>query len=227
MPFFIIVLLSLAAWFAGLNEIISFNGMRAYQHTLEAFILEHYFLSLLGFFLLYVTAVSFSIPVATVLTLSGGLLFGQWVGTASVVLAATCGACIVFLTARLASKAVIQEKAGPWLKKMQKGFQDNALSYLLTLRLIPIFPFVAINLGAAVFQIPFKIFFWGTLIGIIPGSFIYVSMGVALRAVIQTPDFTPSLVLEPKILFALIGLGILSLLPVVYKYFHSKSKKAR
>ena len=98
------------------------------------------------------------------------------------------------------------------------------MSYLLTLRLIPIFPFVAVNLAAALFQIPFKTFAFGTFLGIIPGSFVYVSMGVALQEVIQKPDFSPRIVLDPKILIALTGLGILSFLPVLYKRF-KKNKR--
>lgn len=226
-PLVIILFFSLVAWFMGLNQFISIDSLRIHQAELQNLIEHHFILFVLAFSSLYIIAVGLSIPIATALTLAGGFFLGQSMGTLIVVLSATLGACLVFASAKLASEDILREKAGPWLKKMQAGFRENAFSYLLTLRLIPLFPFVAINFAAAIFQISFQTFFWGTLIGIIPGSWIYVSIGVALREVISSPDFSLSLVIEPKILGALIGLGLLSLLQVVYKYFHAKSKKAR
>lgn len=222
LPLFILICLSLLAWSLGLQHYLSFDVLKTHQQELEAYITSHLLLSILIYMTIYIAIVSLSIPGATFMTLTGGFLFGQWAGTGSTVIAATLGASILFLSARLASQDLIARKAGPFIAKMQKGFQENALSYLLTLRLIPLFPFVAINLVAAFLQISFPIFFFGTLIGIIPGTFIYISIGVGLREVIQQPNFSPHVILEPKILMALGGLGILSLLPVLYKWLQKK-----
>ncbi|GAB4164112.1 MAG: VTT domain-containing protein [Rickettsiaceae bacterium] len=222
MPLLMILGLSITAWILDLHHYLSFETFKAHQKSLEQFIANHRVVSLFLYGATYIAVVTLSLPAATFMTLAGGFLFGQWVGTSVVVTAATIGACFFFLIARMASSDLLSKKAGGFATKMQKGFQENALSYLLTLRLIPIFPFVAVNLAAAFFQVPLKIFALGTFFGIIPGSLVYVSMGVALREVIQKPDFSPGLILDPKILLAFIGLGILSLLPVFYRHLKKK-----
>lgn len=170
----------------------------------------------------YIALVGLSIPGATFMTLTGGFLFGQLVGTGLVVVSATIGATILFISTKMASEDFLSRKAGPWVDKMKAGFQEDAFYYLLTLRLIPIFPFVAINLVAAVFQISLQTFIVGTFIGIIPGSFVYVSIGNALKDVILTSNLTPKIILEPKAMIALVGLGILSLLPILYQRFSNR-----
>lgn len=221
-PLLLIIFISLTLWVIGLHHYLNFDSLRIYQQDLQTFVMNHLILALLIYSLLYITIVGLSLPVATFMTLLGGFLFGQVLGTIVVVISATLGATILFLAMRSASESYIQEKAGPWLQKMKKGFQENALYYLWTLRLIPLFPFVAVNLAAAVLQIPLRTFFWGTLIGIIPGSFVYVSIGNGLKDVIQEPNFSPKIILQPHILIGFIGLGILSLLPVLYKKYHQK-----
>lgn len=210
-----IILFSLTAWFFNLHHYLNFEMLKKHQKILDLFTKEHQLISVLTYFGLYILVVSFSIPGAAFMTVSGGFLFGQIIGTSTTVVAATIGASLLFLSTKIASQDIEKK----WVQKMQEGFQKNAFSYLLTLRLIPIFPFVAINLAAALLQIPFRTFFFGTLFGIIPGSFVYISLGVALREVIQKPNFAPDLILDPKILLAFIGLGLLSLLPVFYKKF--------
>jgi uncharacterized membrane protein YdjX (TVP38/TMEM64 family) len=217
LPILLIISLSIFAWFFDLYRYFSFDTFKENQQSLELFIESNTALSIAAYCGIYILVVALSIPGATFMTLIGGFLLGQWIGSLAVVVSATLGATILFLSAKMASTDLLSKKAGPWTKKMQKGFQENALSYLLTLRLIPIFPFVAINIAAAFFQIPLRTFFFGTFFGIIPGSFVYISIGVALREVIQKPDFTVDVILDPKILLAFTGLGILSLLPVVYK----------
>jgi uncharacterized membrane protein YdjX (TVP38/TMEM64 family) len=216
-PITIIFCLSIVAIVFDAHHYFSFEMLKSHQKTFEQFIANNLILSILMYSATYIAVVTLSLPAATFMTISGGLLFGQLVGTSVVVVSATIGACLLFLSARMASSELLAKKAGGFAARMQAGFQKNALSYLLTLRLIPLFPFVAVNLAAALFTIPFKIFVLGTIFGIIPGSFVYVSIGVALREVIQKSDFSPSIVLEPKILLAFIGLGILSLLPALYK----------
>jgi uncharacterized membrane protein YdjX (TVP38/TMEM64 family) len=222
-PILLILLISAIAWYFEVYKYFSFEVFKEHQQSLELFIEQKKFLSILIYCGMYILIVSTSIPGASFMTITGGLLFGQWLGTFSTVIAATIGASILFLSARMASSDFLKQKSGSWVSKMKNGFKENAFTYLLTLRLIPIFPFAVINLAAAVFQISLRIFFLSTLIGIIPGSFVYTSMGVALREVISQPDFSSGLILNPKILIALGGLGILALLPVLYKKFKKKA----
>lgn len=221
-PLFAIIICSLLAWYFGIQNYLTFDSLREHQKILQDFISEYYLSSLLIFSGLYITVVALSIPGAAIMTVTAGFLFGQIMGTLLAVISATIGATILFLSARLASKEIMVKKTGRWVKKMQAGFHEDAFSYLVTLRLIPLFPFVAINLVASLLQIPLKTFFFGTLLGIIPGSFVFTSIGVALRNVIHQPGFTPKLILDPYILVALVGLGFLSLLPVIYKKYKKK-----
>jgi len=186
---------------------------------LVSFIDQHFVEAILLYSVTYIVIVWLAFPVATFLTLAGGFFFGQWIGTTATVLSATIGASILFISTKIASQDLLDENTKPWIKKMKKGFQEHAFTYLLTLRLMPIFPFFAINIAAAVLQIPFSTFFFGTLIGIIPGTFVYVTLGIGIRDVIQQPEFTPQVILDPKLLIAFIGLGLLALLPIIYKKF--------
>lgn len=213
----IIVILSIAVLAFDFHHYFNVETFKTHQKSLYGFILHNLFLSIIIYVVTYVSVVVLSIPGATFMTLVGGFLFGQWMGTCMVVFSATLGASLLFLSAKMASADLLSKKVGSLSKKMQDGFLENAFSYLLTLRLIPLFPFFAVNLAAALFQIPFRTFFIGTFLGIVPGTFVYVSMGVALREVIQKPSFSLKVILEPKILLAFIGLGVLSLLPVFYK----------
>jgi uncharacterized membrane protein YdjX (TVP38/TMEM64 family) len=224
-PLIVILGLSCVAIFFDLHHYFKFETFKAHQKFLEQFIESNLVLSMIFYIGIYITVVALSIPGAAFMTIAGGFLFDQWMGTIMAVVSATIGACFLFLSARMASSDLLAKKAEGFAARMQVGFQENAFSYLLTLRLIPLFPFVAVNLAAALFQIPMRTFFVGTLFGIIPGSFVFVSMGVALQKVINTPDFSPNLVLDPKILMAFVGLGALSLLPVIYKYFKRKRDK--
>lgn len=224
LPLLLIIAGAASVWFLGLDQYLTFEAFQSHRAFIELYITQNFILAILIFMAIYVLVVSLSIPAATFMTMTGGFLFGQIGGTAAVVFSATLGASILFLSARLASQDLLLKKAGHRIKKMQKGFQENAFSYLLTLRLIPLFPFVLVNLAAAIFQIPLKTFIAATLLGIIPGTFVYVSMGVALKEVLST-GLTPDLIVDPKIIGALVGLGILSLVPVLYKYFHKKRSK--
>lgn len=214
-----ILLISAISWYFEVYKYFSFEVFKEHQQSLESFIEKKRLLSILIYCGIYILIVSVSIPGASFMTITGGLLFSQWIGVSVSVVSATIGASILFLGAKMASSDLLKKKSGSWGSKMKDGFKEDAFTYLLTLRLIPIFPFAIINLAAAIFQIPLRTFFFGTLIGIIPGSFVYTSMGVALREVISQPDFSRGLILNPKVLFALAGLGILALLPVLYKKF--------
>jgi len=223
LPLFIILACSILVWSLGLQKYLNFDSFRENQKFIEDFIHNHYLGSIFIFSGVYIAVVGLSIPGATIMTITAGFLFGQILGTGLAIVSATLGATILFVSARMASEGILAKRAGPWVKKMQGGFQENAFSYLMTLRLIPLFPFVAVNLVAAILQIPLRTFFFGTLLGLIPGSFIFVSIGVALHEVIDQPGFTPNFILDPHILLAFGGLGMLSLLPVIYKRYKGKT----
>ena len=157
------------------------------------------------------------------MTITGGFLFGQWLGTTYVIFAATIGATILFLAARTALGDVLHAKAGPFLQKMEAGFQENALSYLLVLRLIPAFPFFIVNLVPAFLGVSLRVYVIATFVGIIPGTFVYATVGAGLGSIFDAGgEFSAGSILTPEIITALIGLAILALLPVAYKKVKAK-----
>lgn len=172
---------------------------------------------------LYFLAIAFSLPIGVVLTVGGGMVFGLLEGTVLTVLAATAGALAVFLAARSAVGDALRRRAGPFAAKLEDGFRENALSYLLVLRLVPLFPFWLVNIVPALLGVPVRTYIAGTLLGIIPGTLVFVSVGNGIEAVIdqgQTPGL--EIFLEPAVFMPLAGLTLLALLPVGYKQLRSR-----
>lgn len=201
-----------------LDRYVSFSALKENRALLLDLVERHRATSALGFLAIYALAVALSLPVATVLTVAGGFLFGQILATALVVVGATAGAIAVFLAARSALGDGLRRRAGPWLARMERGFQEDALCYLLVLRLVPLFPFVAVNLVPAALGVRLRDFAVATFLGIIPGSFVYVSVGVGLGSVFESGgEVHPAGVLTPEVMVALAGLACLALAPVVYK----------
>jgi uncharacterized membrane protein YdjX (TVP38/TMEM64 family) len=218
LPLIVIVALIALAFALDLDRYLSFEALRQNRERLLDFVAARPVAAPLLFVIVYASAVALSLPGAVFLTLAGGFLFGTVQATLLVVVGATLGACAIFLIARGALGDLLRARAGPWLAKMEAGFRENALSYLLVLRLIPIFPFWLVNLVPAFLGVPLRTFALATLVGIIPGSLVYSSVGAGLGAVFDqggTPDL--GIILEPEILLPIIGLALLALLPVAYK----------
>ena len=129
-----------------LHAYLSFETLQANREMLTDLVSRHFLGAAIAYLVIYAIATAISLPGGAVLSVTGGFLFGGWQGGVLVVIGATVGATAVFLIARTALGDSLRRRAGPWLAKMEAGFQENALSYLLTLRLIPVFPFFVVNL---------------------------------------------------------------------------------
>lgn len=207
----------------GLHKYVTFEALRENRVWLLDFVAARPVVAVLLFMLAYAVAVAFSVPGAAVFTVTGGFLFGIWIGTAAVVVAATLGAIAVFLAAQTTIGDTLRAKAGPFVKRMEQGFNENALSYLLVLRLIPAFPFFLVNIVPALLRVPLRTYAIGTFLGIIPGSFVFTSIGAGLGSIFdQGKEFTLEGALTPEIMTALGGLIVLSLLPVAYKAWKAR-----
>ena len=213
------LLLGLGLVFAfGLQDYLSCGTLRDNRLWLLDWVAAHRLLAILAFMALYAAAVALSVPGGAVLTVAGGFLFGTLTATAMVVVAATVGASLLFLAARSALGDVLRTRAGPWLRKLEKGFADNALSYLLVLRLVPLFPFFVVNLVPAFLNVSLRTYIVGTFFGIIPGTFVFASVGAGLGSIFDSGgDCSLDGVLTPQVLLALGGLALLALIPVAYK----------
>lgn len=224
LPLVLLLAAGAVLWFGvGLGDYVSFSVLQEHHRRLEAFVEAYYLSALLGFMLLYALNIAFSLPVGSLLTLTGGYLFGILPGTLAVVVAATLGATAVYLAARTALGDVLKRRSGSALERLRKGFHEDAFNYLLVLRLIPLFPFWLVNLAPAFAGVRLSTFFWATLLGILPGTLVYAAAGNGLGRILEagrTPNL--GLVFQPEIFGPLLGLALLSLLPVIYRRWKAR-----
>jgi len=211
--------------FVLLHEHISFAALERNRDALLAWRDANYPLAALGFIAAYALAVAISAPGAVWLTLAGGLLFGTVLGAAYVVVAATLGATAIFLAAKTGLGDALRAKAGGWLKRVEESFQENEVSFMLAMRLVPAVPFFVANLAPAFLGVRTRTYIWTTFVGIIPGTVVYASVGAGLGAVFargEQPDL--GVIFEWRVLGPLIGLAALSLLPVAFKALRRQRK---
>ena len=224
LPVAVLGLGSISFFAFGLDDYLTFQSLYENRILLEDFISDHMILAPAIFFLVYAAVVAFSLPGGAVMTIAGGFLFGTGLGTMFVVSSATAGAVAIFMAAKTSLGEPLRAKAGPWLQKFEAGFQKNAFNYLLVLRLVPLFPFFVVNLVPAFLGVTLRTYAVTTVIGIIPGSFVYASVGAGLGSIFASGgEFSPVGILKPEVVTALVGLAVLSLLPVAYKAIKTRS----
>jgi uncharacterized membrane protein YdjX (TVP38/TMEM64 family) len=197
---------------------LSLDSVKANRDALLAFAQRHFVAALALAFLVYAGATALSLPGGLVLSLTMGFVFGRWVGTALVVVAATVGATLVFLAARYLFADAARRKLGALGERINAGFTDNAFSWLLFLRLVPLFPFFLVNLAPAFTSVPLRTYVLATAIGIIPGTFVYVNLGQALGRI---DSLSGLLSRETLLAFGL--LGLFALAPVAWKKWKGRA----
>ena len=217
----VVIAAGIAAFFAfDLDRFLSFDALKENRDFLQSWTAENTVLAAIIFMSVYCIMVTLSLPGAIWATLAGGFIFGTWVGGLYVVIGATLGATAIFLIARYALADFFREKAGKAITKMEDGFNENALSYMFVLRLVPLFSFWLVNLVPAFVGVKIRTYVIGTFFGIMPGSLVYASVGNGLDAVFAqggTPDL--GIILQPQVLGPILGLAALSMIPVIYKRF--------
>jgi len=224
LPLGILLAVTLAALSAiWLSGGISFETLAQHSTWLQEQVAASPLIAGIALFLSYLAVTALSLPFASLVTVLAGFLFGTALATFWVVAGATAGSLVVYFAARGPLHETFMKRASGWLKRMEKGFNENAFSYLLFLRLLPVFPFWLVNLVPALLGVRWTTFLVATGIGIIPGVLVYAALGSGLGDVIdagQTPDLT--IILQPNILLPLAGLALISLLPIVVKRFRRK-----
>lgn len=241
----VLILAALMALFfvMGWQKYLTFKTIGLNYEALRSFVGAHFWSGVFLYALIYVCAVALSAPGGLIMTLAGGLLFGWQVAAPTTIIAATIGATILFLIAKTSIGETLSAKAGPWLGKLREGFKENALSYLLFLRLVPLFPFVIVNLAPALLGVPLKTYVIGTLLGIIPGTVAFSVAGAGLGSVVEAQnkiyqvciDKTPadpdracpytidsSALVTNELLAAFALLGLVALIPVALKRWRSR-----
>lgn len=204
-----------------LGRYLSLESLKRHRDEVALFYEHNPGMTMLAFIGAYIFTTALSIPGATLLTLLGGAVFGSVLGTALVNIGASCGATLAFLAARFLLSDWVESRFGKRLKKLQDGFEENAFNYMLFLRLVPVFPFFLVNLAAGLTHIPVRTFFFGTMIGTIPGTFVYANAGSNLASIDSLRDIA-----SPGVLGAFALLGLFALVPTLYHRHKSRKKSA-
>ncbi|MHB9879693.1 TVP38/TMEM64 family protein [Pacificimonas sp. ICDLI1SI03] len=211
----------------GGGQYISLDFLSAQYANLTAYVAANLLIAAIAYMALYTLVTAISVPGAAPLTIAGGLLFGVALGGSLTVVGATLGATIIFLAARTALADLLREKAGPRVKKLRDGFEDNAFNYLLFLRLVPAFPFFLVNIAAGLFGMRTLPYVLGTGLGIIPGTFVFASIGAGAGAVIARGDqiSLSGVLTDPAVLLPIVGLAVLALLPVLIRWLRARAER--
>jgi len=232
-PIYIILAGFILAYFMGWGDYLKPSALGENAVYLNNLVQENFVLVLLAFIAIYILATTFMVP-ASALTIGGGFLFGLGVGAPATVVGATIGACILFTAAKSSIGEALKSIAGPFVGKMEAGFNESPLSYLFTLRLIPIFPFAVVNIAPAILGATFRDYFISTALGIIPGTIAYTWIGAGLRGTLldaaaagQDVDVGGLVGAAAKNLIpAFFALAFVALMPAIYKKFFKKKTAA-
>jgi uncharacterized membrane protein YdjX (TVP38/TMEM64 family) len=216
-PLALIAVLLGTAFALGLHKYLTLEQLRASRESLLAFVAAKPLLAHGAFIGVYMLATLSMVPGALWITIAGGLMFGLVGGTLATIAGATMGATSLFLLARTTLGAGLRERAGPFLKRLEAGFQDSPLSYMFALRFLPVVPFPVANIAPALFGAKLWQYVLATSLGIVPGVLAYTWLGSGLADTFAsggTPDLGS---IARNLVPALLALGAVSLIPVVYK----------
>jgi uncharacterized membrane protein YdjX (TVP38/TMEM64 family) len=227
----------------GWHRYLTLEHLANNRESLRDLIEGHYLLALAAFVAIYAVTVALSLPGGAVLTIAGGFLFGWLTGGIASVIAATVGATVVYLVAKTTLRDFLVARAGPRLKRFADGFREDAFSYLLFLRLVPVFPFWLVNLAPGLLGVAFGTYVLTTALGIIPGTFAFALAGNGLDSVVEAQQaahqsclakageggqelcpygLDPSALLTPELIAGLVALGLAALIPVAVKWFRRR-----
>lgn len=245
-PLALIVGLMVLTFAMGWQRYLSFKTIGTNYDALQGFISANLLVAIGIYILIYIAVVALSLPGGLVMTVTGGLLFGWLIGAIATVVGATIGATAIFLIAKSSLGEALAAKAGPWLGKLKDGFKENALSYLLFLRLVPVFPFWLVNLAPALLGVPLRTYVIGTAVGIIPGTLAFSVAGSGLGSVIEAQNkiyaaclakapadpatacpytIDTSALVTKQLIAAFVLLGLVALIPVVYKRWSQRNAR--
>ncbi|MCH7370575.1 MULTISPECIES: FAD-dependent oxidoreductase [Aeromonas] len=198
----------IGAFFAlDLGRYLSLAELQARQAQLSVWVQAHFTLAALLFVLVYVLSTALSLPGASLLTLGGSALFGVGWGLLLVSFASSLGATLAFLSARFLLRDWVSRRFGDKLATFEAGMAKDGAFYLLSLRLIPLFPFFLINLLMGLTPIRVSTYYWVSQLGMLPGTFVYVLAGSELATLTSTGN-----ILSPGLVAALTLLGLMPLL---------------
>jgi uncharacterized membrane protein YdjX (TVP38/TMEM64 family) len=221
LPLALLAGVAVAAWWSGVLHLLSPAHLGDEADRLRAVARAQPVLTLAVFIAAYAVLTGACLPVALALSLTGGLVFGRVFGAAGVLLGATGGAILTYVAARSAFAAVLVARArrDPRLHRIMDGFGRNAFGYILTLRLLPFFPFALVNVASGLAAVPARTYAAATLVGGAPTAIIYSSLGASLGETIRSQAGLARALHDPKVLAPLAILAALSIGPLLYRRF--------
>ncbi|MGO9146263.1 MAG: TVP38/TMEM64 family protein [Desulfomonilia bacterium] len=220
---FLILIGAIAIFYSfDLQRFLTLESLKENRQTLMLTYQTHRTPFIIGFILIYTAQTALSLPGAAILTLAGGAIFGAVMGTIWVNIGATTGALLAFLLARTLLRDWVLKRFGQRMLSLDSGLNENGLSYLLFLRLVPLFPFFLVNLACGVTGLSIKTYLIGTMIGILPGSFVYANAGASLASIESIRQ-----VASTRVLVSLALLGLFALIPAMYRRVESSRSKAQ
>jgi uncharacterized membrane protein YdjX (TVP38/TMEM64 family) len=239
LPLILLGLFGIGLVASGLHKQLSLENIANNKALLQAYVSGNKATALIIFMATYIMVAALSIPGALLMTLMGGILFPFWLAIFAVVISATIGATLLFVVAQSSFGHAIRARGGKTIERMADGLRRDAASYLLFLRLVPVFPFAAVNLAAAIIGVPLKTYLWTTAIGILPASLAYVFAATRFGLLLEERkagfesckqsgkadcafsfDFTT--LVSPNLLLAFAALGFIALIPVIVRRFFNK-----
>lgn len=221
-PIYLIVAVMIGAWQLGLFQYLSLDTLRDQQEVLQGFVANNLILAVAIFIAIYAAATLFMIPGALWITIAGGFLFGLVGGSLATIAGATLGASMLFFAAKTSIGSALRDRAGPFMKKMEAGFNENPFSYMFALRLLPVVPFPVANIAPALLGAKFREYVITTAVGIIPGVVAYTWLGSGLGATFAAGEDPNLAIIAKNMLPALAALGLVALIPVIYKKITSR-----
>jgi uncharacterized membrane protein YdjX (TVP38/TMEM64 family) len=200
-----------------IQQYLTLAALKSNRQNLEDFYAAHKLTILVSFMVVYIFQTVLLLPGAAILSLAAGAIFGTAIGVICVIIAATLGAVLAFLATRYMFRDAVMKRFGSRLEGINKELEDRGFNYLLFLRLVPLFPFFLINLAAGLTRLPLRTFIIGTMLGIIPGGFVYVNAGANLASVDSLSGIA-----SPNVMISLSLLGLFVLLPVLYNNIRTR-----
>jgi uncharacterized membrane protein YdjX (TVP38/TMEM64 family) len=208
--------------FTGVGDVLTFDNLQRNKEALLAYVREHYAASVMAYIGVYIVAIALNVPGAAILTLAGGFLFGTVFAVLYANVGATTGAVLAFLLSRYLLGEWVQARYQDQLARFNKEIERNGTRYLLTLRLIPIFPFFLINFLSGLTTVPLRTFVWTTAVGIIPAAAVYAFAGQQIGSI-----RSPGEVLSPGVIIAFVLLALFALVPALITHWRGGMSRLR
>ncbi len=210
----------------GGHKYVSFEAIKDSRETLIDYKDQHFALVLAASVIVFTASTAFSLPIASVLSLLAGLLFGRWLGAAVIVTGGALGATLLLLAARYVFtdffKRRKQAAGHGYLQTLNEGFCRNGFLYIALLRVVPLLPFWLVNLMSAFTKIRLPTYVAGTIVGMLPISFLWAQMGEKLETI-----NSPSDAVSGPMVISLTVIGVLGIVGIIGKDYFLTSKNKR